>query len=339
MMQYSGPRGKGQAGLASRAAMRAWGLWVLLLAAGCAVARWESPFGRDHPLVGRIWDVAAARFIDAGTLAERLARGRFVLLGEQHDNPDHHRLQAWVVRELVAAGRRPAVGFEMFAVDQADAIARHLARAPADAAGLADAADWGRSGWPEWRSYQPIAEAALEAGLPIVATNLSRADRHALMQRGAAGLDRGLVARLGLDRPLAADTFQAMADEIRENHCRQAPDRLIGRMVEVQRARDAQMAERLARAGGQDGAVLITGAGHARKDRGVPAHLGHQAPGASVVSLAFLEVRANGSTPAAYAARFERGAFPFDYVWFTPRVDDADPCEKFRQPLERLRQR
>jgi hypothetical protein len=27
---------------------------------------------------------------------------------------------------------------------------------------------------------------------------------------------------------------------------------------------------------------------------------------------------------------------PFDYVWFTPAVDDEDPCEKFRKPLERM---
>ncbi len=31
------------------------------------------------------------------------------------------------------------------------------------------------------------------------------------------------------------------------------------------------------------------------------------------------------------------GPFPFDYVWFTPRVDDLDPCEKFEKQLEGLR--
>jgi hypothetical protein len=27
----------------------------------------------------------------------------------------------------------------------------------------------------------------------------------------------------------------------------------------------------------------------------------------------------------------------FDLIWFTPRVDDEDPCEKFRDQLEKLR--
>ena len=323
--------------MSRRRRVRPWAWALVLLVAGCAAARWESEFGRDHPLAGRIWDVAATVFIDEATLAERLARGRFVLLGEQHDNPDHHRLQARIVRALIAAGRRPAVAFEMFTVDRADGIARHLAKSPADAAGIAEVVDWKHSGWPEWRFYLPIVEAAVEPRLPIAAANLSRANAQALLQRGVAGLDRDLATRLGLDRPLPPDTFKAMADEIREDHCGHAPERLIERMVDVQRARDAQMAERLALAGRQDGAVLIAGAGHVRKDRGVPDHLTKRAPKATVVSLAFLEVQADASTPAGHAARFERGMLPFDYVWFTPRADEADPCEKFRTSLERLR--
>ena len=104
--------------------------------------------------------VAAGEFIDSATLVDRLRRGRFVLLGEKHDNPDHHRLQAWLLRALIAAGRRPKLGFEMFTADDAPAIARQLAAHPTDAVGLAEAVNWQRSGWPDWAMYQQIAEAA-----------------------------------------------------------------------------------------------------------------------------------------------------------------------------------
>jgi hypothetical protein len=30
---------------------------------------------------------------------------------------------------------------------------------------------------------------------------------------------------------------------------------------------------------------------------------------------------------------------PFDYVWFTPRVDLVDPCERFREQLRQMRSR
>jgi uncharacterized iron-regulated protein len=297
---------------------------------------WQAPIGRDHPLVGRIWDVATGAFIDSTALVEHLTRGRFVLLGEQHDNPDHHRLQAWLLRALIATGRRPAVGFEMFTSDDAPAIARHLAAHPTDAAGLAQAVDWERSGWPDWAMYRPIAEAALDVGLPVVAANLSQSMARAVGQSGVSALEATLVARLGLDRPLAADLRTAMAQEIRDAHCGYASEPRVEAMIIVQRARDAQMAESLIAAGQQEGAVLIAGAGHARRDYGVPAYLAGKAPDASVVSLAFLEVSQDKLDPPAYAAWFRRQTLPFDYVWFTPRVDDQDPCTAFKEQLKKL---
>lgn len=318
-----------------------------------ALPPWQTRMGREHPLVGRVWDVGAARFVDASTLAARLARERFVLLGERHDNPDHHRLQAWVVRALAAAGRRPAVGFEMLGLDQAPALARHLVAAPRDAAGLGEAVGWARSGWPDWTMYQPIAEAALAAGLRIVAANLSAASTQAMRRDGLAALDPGLVARHGIDRPLPAEAERAMADEIRDSHCNQAPEAIIPRMIAAQRARDAQMAESLLGATGAvgaaagaagaaestgAGAVLIAGSGHVRTDHGVPVYLRSLQPAASIASVGFVEVRDGEMAPEAYASSFHRKALPFDYVWFTPRVDDEDACEKFKKALERLRQ-
>jgi hypothetical protein len=47
-------------------------------------------------------------------------------------------------------------------------------------------------------------------------------------------------------------------------------------------------------------------------------------------------VDAGAPAPADYAARFD-GTLPFDYVWFTPRADDTDPCEKFKKSLENLK--
>jgi uncharacterized iron-regulated protein len=316
-------------------------LWIVLGGQTLDAASedsWQAPLGQDHPLVGQIWDVAAGTFIDRTTLVDRLRHGRFVLLGEKHDNPDHHRLQAWVLRALIEAGRRPAVGFEMFTVADAPAIARQLAAHPGDAGGLAEAVNWQRRGWPAWAMYQPIAEAALQANLPIVATNLAPDMVQALGHGGAEALDSPVVAQLGLDRPLTSDTQAAMAEEIRQAHCGQASEPRIHAMILVQRARDAQMAERLVAAGQSDGAVLIAGAGHVRQDYGIPTYLARKQPGVSVISVAFLEVSPELREPAAYAARFDQQALPFDFVWLTPRVDDQDPCTAFHEQLKRLHQ-
>ena len=299
---------------------------ALALLAAAPPSDWQSALHRDHPLAGTIWDVAAGRAITADVLITRLSARRFVLLGEKHDNPDHHRLQAWTLGAMVTAGRRPAVAFEMLRAEQAEALAKFLATSPPDAAGLGDAVDWRRGGWPAWSLYAPIADVAIRARLPVVAANLSDAATAALRRGGVSALEPALVTRLALDRPVPDDVRQRLLAEIRDGHCGQLPERAIESFVTVQRARDAHMALAM-REGGGDGAVLIAGAIHARRDIGVPRAL----PDGEVASVAFVEVTAGVTSPPA--------GVPFDYVWLTPRVDDRDPCEKFRPSLDRLRQR
>jgi uncharacterized iron-regulated protein len=308
-------------------------LVFLLLVAGCAahggvtLAPWRAPLEREHPLTGRIWDVRAARFVESDALARRLAGARYVLLGEKHDNPDHHQIQAALVRAMLASGRRPAVAFEQLTADQAPAMARHLAGAPHDAAGLAEAVNWKRSGWPDFALYQPIVEAALEAGVPIVAGNLGTATIRSVARGEPGAVPAELSARYGLDRPLAPAAQARLTAEIRDAHCGHLPAARVDSMVLAQRARDATLADSLVRATA-DGAVLIAGVGHVRADHGVPLYLASRAPAAPIVVVAPLEVREGLTTPADYAAQFD-GVLPFDFVWFTPRMDYKDPCAGF----------
>jgi hypothetical protein len=54
-------------------------------------------------------------------------------------------------------------------------------------------------------------------------------------------------------------------------------------------------------------------------------------PGAAIVAVAPLEVREGLTKPEDYAAQYG-GALPFDFVWFTPRMDYKDPCAGFPTP-------
>lgn len=302
------------------------------------VADWASRYGRAHPLAGRLWQPAARRFVEPAALIAALAKAEFVLLGEKHDNADHHRLQAWITREVLARGRRLAVAFEMFTADHAPMIAKHLAKAPRDGAGLGPATGWSKRGWPRWRHYRPIAQAALDRGLPIIAANLSRATVMTIFAKGYGGLAPEMVSRLGLGRPEAPTMRAAMTDEIFQSHCGYLPRDRTGPMVAVQRARDAHLARSVAEALGTakrlDGVILVTGTGHARRDRGVPMHLAHMAPGRTVVTLGLIEVSLGQNDPTAYGERFGAKALPFDFAWFTARHDNADPCQKFKEQLE-----
>lgn len=309
---------------------------MLTSCTGVTKSSWQSSAGRDHRLVGRIWDVAGERFVDEVTVVARVAEARYVLLGEKHDNPDHHAIQARMIRALTAAGRRPAVAFEMFTPSQTRALGRYLVAHPRDAAGIGEAVNWKASGWPAWPIYEPIAQAALDAGLSIVAANLDNDRVRAVSRQGVAALDAAFVRRHALDQPLPAAVRDAMAEDIRDSHCGHAPEDRVGAMIGAQRARDGQMAEALLTAPGNDGAVLIAGDGHVRNDFGVPFYVRRIDPAARIVSVALIEMDAKRTDVESYAKRFG-GRLPFDYVWFTPAVDDEDPCEKFRKSLERLR--
>ena len=305
-------------------------------------APWVSEHARDHPLAGRIWQTAQGRFVAPEAVAAALGKARFVLLGEKHDNADHHRIQAWLVGSMIAAGRRPALAFEMFASDQQAALDGHLAARPKDAAGIGAAVNWAKSGWPDWELYQPIAQAALDGGAAILAANLPRPLRRALARTGVSALGAERVAALGLDRPLPEELAAPLREAIAVSHCRQLPESMIGPMATVMTARDAQMAEALRRGAelaGHDGAILIAGIGHTRNDRAVPFHLRRAEGTASIVSLGLVEVENGAREPAAYAAHFGTASLPFDFVWFTPIADPDDPCEKFAEQLKHTGER
>lgn len=300
----------------------------------CASAsEWISPVARDHPLVGRIWRPATASFVARRTVERTVAASDFVLLGEKHDNPDHHLLQAALVRAMVAAGRRPAVVFEMIAEDRQPAIDRWRSAAPADAAALGAVVGWEKTGWPPWPAYRPIAEAALSAALPVLGGNLSRRLMKAIHKDGPAALEAPRRARLGLDETLPEKAAAAIRQDLFDAHCRLMPKTALSPLVDVQRARDAVLADNLrigAALAGADGAVLITGSGHARADYGAPMYLARLAPGRSILTIAFVEVEDGETQPGSYAGNFG-GSLPFDFVWFTPRADDRDHCAELER--------
>jgi uncharacterized iron-regulated protein len=289
---------------------------------------WLTRLDADNQLVGEIWDVRNGVFVTLPQLAEALAKARFVLLGEKHDNPDHHVLQAEVIERLVTLGRKPAVVLEMLEESQQPTIDQYVARPDATAAGFGAALGWEKTSWPPFSEYQPIFSAAFAHRLRLVAGNIAHADAKALVKQGVSALSAERAQRLRLDRQLPPQLEASLIDELRASHCGHLPERLLAPMALAQHARDAQMAKALAESGGSDGAVLIAGGGHARRDRGVPYYLSLEAPGATQASVVLREVRRGETDPKRYLD--EEG--PFDFVWFTPRASDEDPCAAFTAP-------
>ncbi len=291
---------------------------------------WQSALLTDHPLTGKIWSIRDKRFVEPEVLAKAVADARFVLLGEVHDNPDHHTLQAWLI-ERAAADRKPAVVMEMISRDNADALRTYLAKPEATAAGLGKALKWKDRGWPDWRIYQPIAEASLQLKLPLRAGDI---DRPTLRKVGKGGLDElgaDVRASLLLDTPLGTALEEALLDELYESHCQLMPRDAMAGMLHVQRLRDAVLADSVIDAAENGSAILIAGNGHVQADRAVPWYLTRRAPDARIVSVMLLEADQSAKAPGDLIPKSPDGQPVADFVWFTPRVDREDPCEQLRK--------
>jgi uncharacterized iron-regulated protein len=256
-----------------------------------------------------------------------MAQARFLLLGERHDNPDHHQLQARALSAVVRTGRRPAVVLEMLETGIQEVVDRYRASPHATSAGFGAAVGWQETSWPRYVEYQPIFDVAFGAGLRLVAGNLPHESARALVKQGPSALPEAKRQELRLDQAFPAELDAPLIEELRASHCGHLPETLLAPMALAQHARDAQMARALLGAPTEK-AVLIAGTGHVRRDRGVPRYLALDAPDAPVVSVALVEVPAGQTDPASYVGR--AAPPPYDYLWFTPRLTDEDPCVAFK---------
>lgn len=293
--------------------------WAAGLAAAiaCAGPVRETP-PAEPPRPGSAWTRGALP-VERAALEARLGAARFVLLGEVHDNAEHHRLQAGLVAAAARAGTRPTVVFEMLDPARQPAIDAFLAGGGRDPDALAAAVAWEQSGWPDFALYRPLFRAVLDAGLPIVAAGLPRGGA---LAPDAPERDAGF----GLDEPLPPDEQAARLDEMFAGHCELLPREALAPMVDFQRARDARMALALRRAAGDDGrAILVAGNGHVR-DPDVPALLVRSGVArAAIANVGLLEVDPDGE--------IDPDADRFDLVLFTAAAEREDPCDRLRERL------
>lgn len=116
----------------------------------------------------RTGDLATAK--DVAIAADGI---RYVLLGESHDNADHHRYQAAVIEALVARGRRVTVGFEMFTRPNQPNLAPYTLGRWSEAEFI-QRANWQTEWGFPFELYKPIFDAVREYRLPMVALNVPR---------------------------------------------------------------------------------------------------------------------------------------------------------------------
>jgi len=227
-----------------------------------------------------------------------------LLLGEQHDAPEHQALQQQIVEALAARGVLAAVALEM--ADSGNSTVALTSNASEEQ--TRNALRWNNDAWP-WAAYSSAVMSAVRAGVPVLGANLPRTQM------------RSNMADAALDQRLPAPALKAQQQLIRQGHCDLLPESQITPMTRIQIAKDMRMADTVQAAvrPGQM-VVLITGSVHADKQLGVPQHL----PPA-------LRVKAIRLLSGAVVAGDERESF--DGVWLTPATPDKDYCADLAKQL------
>jgi uncharacterized iron-regulated protein len=226
-----------------------------------------------------------------------------LIIGEQHDAPEHHAIEREAVEALASQGKLAALLLEM--AEEGHGTAR-LDASATDAQAQA-ALGWNDKAWP-WDSYGPVVMAAVRAGVPVMGANLPRSRMKTAM------------TDVSLDVQLSGEAYTAQQDAVREGHCKLLPEPQIVPMTRIQVGRDRAMAQAIVKAR-QPGktVLLISGAGHATKVLGVPQHL------PTDVSVKTVRLQA-GESPDDEAEN--KGAY--DAVWRTPPLPPKDSCAGMR---------
>ena len=279
------------------------------LAGTATVAEWLSPRLQNHPLVGVVVDAQGQRVDEARVLAA-FGDATTAYVGEKHDNPDHHRIEADLIAARLKAKPGSAVVFEMLDEAQAPKLA---ALAPADDLDAIRAKlEWPAKGW-DLAVYGPLFQQALREGR-LVAGNIGKARIGQLYGGGEDLLkDDPRFATVATASPAVR---AHLLDSIYEAHCRMQARDSLQPMLAIQLAKDASMAEALRR---ESPAMLVAGGEHVRGDTGVPTHAG-DAKDRVIVQL--LEVREGATDAKAYLDE----AGTADFYWFTPATEARDHC-------------
>jgi uncharacterized iron-regulated protein len=228
-----------------------------------------SPHGSGY-VPQRVFDTQRKTFTDFETMAADLARADVVLIGEQHDDPNTHRLERAVLEGLA---RRPAavtLSLEMFERDVQTSLDTYVAGSTAEEEFLKSTRPWPRYA----TDYRPLVEFAKSQRWPVIAANVPRRIASDVAKSGRPAVDT-LPAD---DRRLAASDLHCPHDAYFDRFAEQmgghpsgsagaAGDGPTERYFWAQCVKDETMAESIATAfarhEGRPGVIVhITGSFH-----------------------------------------------------------------------------
>jgi len=274
-------------------------LRTLAIATAC-VALSATLAGQSY-VPNRVYDTAKGAFTDFETMMASLVWSDVVLVGEQHDDPNTHRLELAVLEGLARRNRSVIVSMEMFERDVQEPLDHFQMGHTAEDEFLKASRPWPRYA----TDYKPLVDFAVARNWPIVAANVPRPIASEVAKGGLdvlapkTGDDRRLFARdlaCPASDPYFARFVDAMGGHPAGGSGADEAARTNQRYFQAQCLKDETMAESIAQAltaaAGTNKAMVVhyNGAFHTDYGQGTAERVRRRLPGKRVVVLSILPV-------------------------------------------------
>jgi len=236
-----------------------------------------------------------------------LPTSELLLLGEQHDALEHQELARLSVQSLASKQKLSALLLEM--VDDG----QNTKGIPIDSteSDVRERLQWNDAGW-SWSNYGPIIMQAVRQGVPVIGSNLPNSEMSKVM------------SDVSWDAQVSSAVLSAHRESMIKGHCGLLPDSQVPAMARIQVARD----ERMARTAEQwmykgKTVLLLAGAEHVKKDRGIPLLLNLSA--IDKTSVVWMQAGTSANQDPTIA----------DVNWQTPPIAPKDYCAELAKSLKR----
>jgi uncharacterized iron-regulated protein len=253
----------------------------------------------------RVYHAAKKVFADFEMMLADIATADVVFVGEQHDDPNTHRLEAAILEGLKRRNVAPVVSLEMFERDVQATVDAYLTGSSTEEEMLKTS-----RAWPRYRTdYRPLVQLAKANGWPVVAANVPRRIAGVVAKSGKSAIpqlpagDRALVAKeLECPEDEYFDRFvKSMASHPAPNQTEEQQRAMTERYYWSQCLKDETMAESIAGAVERHASLVVhyNGAFHSDFGLGTAERVRRRLPGRRIVVLSMLPLESlDGLTPS-----------------------------------------
>ena len=274
-----------------------WAGWLALTFAVQAVPTAQPTLPAYVPQ--RVYDTARQSFADFEAMLADLAKADVVFIGEQHDDPNTHRLEAAILDGLRRRSVSVILSLEMFERDVQPVVSAYL-----DGKTSEDEFLKASRPWPRYATdYRALVETAKAEGWPVIASNVPRKYASEVAKAGRGALD----ALPPPERALAAQDLvcpkDAYYDRFADNmakHPMPGSEKLSAEDKQAQTERyywsqclkDETMAEAIARGlDGRSGTIVhVTGAFHSDFGQGTAERARRRLEGRRIAIVSILPI-------------------------------------------------